>query len=1016
MSSGLNPADWTEKLGQTIKDAQAYARKLGSTQVAPAHVASVLFRERGGAAARCVEVSGGSVPAVVSIMERAAGRQPRQNPAPVDIGLSGSCLRLLQDAHSVQANNKDTHTAVPHLLVALVRESGILQALKPTGIDPKALQAEADRLLSRAKSAGGFHSKTSDAHFEALSKYGVDLCKKVKDGKVDPVIGRDDEIRRVIQILARRTKNNPLLVGQPGVGKTAIVEGLAQRIVAGDVPESLDCELYSLDMGALIAGAKYQGEFEERLKAVLTEVQQANEAAAPARHRDAAGGGRGGSSWLGGLFGRGKEAEKAIPNGDIGKKFGSSGGATKKPVILFIDELHLVMGAGAAGGQAMDAANLLKPMLARGELRCVGATTLDEYQKHIEKDSAFERRFQKVHVSEPTVEATVSILRGLKERYEMHHGVRISDAAVVAAAQLSNRYINGRFLPDKAIDLMDEASANIRCQLDSRPQEIDTLERERVKLSIELEALKKEKDSKSRKRRREVEREIASLDEELAPLKEMWKRERSRVDELKELQEKLDKLRLKSEQAKRAGDMQRAADLEYGAIPDVRDRLKRLAAEIDREKAAEEEEEDEERESFLAGHEGDNDVDMSGNGAPKITAAAVKKKRKLLSEVVGVENIAAVVARWTGIPMEKLSQTQRQRLLKLPAKLAKRVVGQDQAVSAVSDAILRSRAGLSQQGRPIGSFLFLGPTGVGKTELAKALSSELFDDEKHMVRIDMSEYMEKHSVSRLIGAPPGYVGHDQGGQLTEAVRRRGYNVILFDEVEKAHPTVLLTLLQVMDEGHLTDSKGRNVDFCNTVLVLTSNVGAHLLQERAEERRSAMKLGETATKAFDTETSAMVQGELRKRFRPEFLNRLSSVCLFQPLSLAHMTAIATKAFERVAVRLRAAQDVEATLDPSAASYIVSKAYEPRYGARPIERFVESALVTTLSKMLIGGEIPRGSAITIKADESKGGIFVVVTKASTAHLAREDSMDTSAPSSKRRRVARGSELTGSDSWGL
>jgi len=683
------------------------------------------------------------------------------------------------------------------------------------------------------------------------------------------VIGRDEEIRRVIRVLSRRTKNNPVLIGEPGVGKTAIVEGLAQRICRGDVPESLqNRRVISLDMGALVAGAKYRGEFEERLKAVLKEVKEST----------------------------------------VG-------------IVMFIDEIHLVLGAGKTDG-AMDAANLLKPMLARVELRCIGATTLDEYRKYIEKDAAFERRFQQVYVAEPSVTDTISILRGLKEKYESHHGVRILDGALVMAAQLAQRYITNRFLPDKAIDLIDEACANTRVQLDSQPEVIDVLERKSLQLEVEGTALEKEEDNASKQRLADVRTELEKIKDEIQPLKARYEAEKGRVTELRKMRKKLEETKQKIEVAERNRDLQRAADLKYFAIPELEKKIAILTEEERNEKGK-------------------------------------SQKDKLLSEVVGQEQIADVVSRWTGIPVSKLNQTEKDKLLKLAEHLHKRVVGQDEAVDAVAEAILRSRAGLAREHQPLGSFLFLGPTGVGKTELAKALAFDLFDNEKQIVRIDMSEYMESHSVSRLIGAPPGYVGHEEGGQLTEAVRRRPYCVVLFDEVEKAHQQVFNILLQVLDDGRLTDSQGRTVDFSNAIIILTSNLGSDFLLEAADKFKQG-KIPE--------DVRGKVMGVVKKHFRPEFLNRLDDIVVFQPLSSSNLREIVTIQLANLSRRL-VERDITLDIDTSATDFVLSEAYDPAYGARPYRRYLEKHVVTQLSKMILDGSLPDHSSVTIVLDKTK-----------------------------------------------
>ncbi len=692
----------------------------------------------------------------------------------------------------------------------------------------------------------------------ALAQYGRDLVEAARAGKLDPVIGRDEEIRRVIQVLSRRTKNNPVLIGEPGVGKTAIVEGLARRIVAGDVPEGLkDRRVVTLDMGALIAGAKFRGEFEERLKAVLDEVTAAN-----------------------------------------------------GTVILFIDELHLLMGAGRTDG-AMDAANLLKPKLARGELHCIGATTLDEYRIHVEKDAAFERRFQPVQVGEPTVEDTVSILRGLSQRYEAHHGVRISDAALVAAAQLSARYIQDRFLPDKAIDLVDEACASTRVELDSRPAEIDALERRRLQLDVEATALAREKDAASKSRLDSIRAELAGVRTQLATLTTRWEAEKKLVQASAEARRKLETARQEMAAAERRYDLAKVAELKYGVIPELEQQV-----------------------------------------------AAAPAADRLVSETVGVDDIARVVARWTGIPAEKLGESEKQRLLKLGERLRVRVVGQSEAIDAVAGAVLRSRAGLSDRRQPLGSFLFLGPTGVGKTEMAKALARELFDDESHLTRIDMSEYMEAHSVSRLIGAPPGYVGYDEGGQLTEAVRRRPYSVILLDEVEKAHPQVWNTFLQVFDDGRLTDGQGRTVDFTNAVIIMTSNLAA-----------PAIQAGTTAGGDFAPGTREAVMEVVQHHFRPEFLNRLSDIVLFRPLSRANIRSIVAAQVSRIAERL-VDRRIVLVLSEAALDRAAEAGYDPLYGARPLKRWLDRHLVNPLSLKLVAGEIADGSEVQVDADGGEG----------------------------------------------
>ncbi len=785
-------------------------------------------------------------------------------------------------------------------------------------------------------------SKNAEATYEALMQYGTDLTQMAADGKVrfvweqklcvahllrsasqlSPVIGRDDEIRRTIRVLARKTKSNPVLIGEPGVGKTAIVEGLAQRIMMGDVPDTLKCRLVSLDMGSLIAGAKYRGEFEERLKAVLAEIKEAD------------------------------------------------GG-----IILFIDEMHLVLGAGKTDG-AMDAANLLKPMLARGELRCIGATTLAEYKQHVEKDSAFERRFQQVMVSEPSVADTVSILRGVKDTYESHHGVRLTDAALVLAAKLADRYITQRFMPDKALDLVDEACANIRVQLDSQPEIIDTLERRLLQLEVEATALASEKDTGSKDRLDKVQAEIGNLREQLAPLRLRYAEEKGRVDAVRALQQKLHDTRHKLEMARRDGDMSRVADLQYGAIPQLEADLARSTAKAQEEAAA---------------------------AAAAAASGASSDEAPMLSEVVTPEHIAEVVSKWTGIPVSKMLSSERQRLLALADSLHQRVVGQHKAVQAVADAVIRSRAGMSSVGRPTGSFLLLGPTGVGKTELAKALAGELFDDDKRIVRLDMSEYMEQHSVSRLIGAPPGYVGHEAGGALTEAVRRRPYSLVLLDEVEKAHPRVLNVLLQMLDDGRLTDGQGRTVDFSNTVVIMTSNLGAqHLLnasaardtahpsskRARASHVTDAGAAEAMASGDVDPETEALVMDAVRAHFPPELLNRFDDVIIFSALSQRHLREIARLQLQLVQNRL-VERHVQVHVSDSALDAIVAEAYSPAFGARPLRRWLEKHLATDLSRMIIAGTLPDHSSVNVEASTAaEGGVKLqYAVHPSASHAAHE-----------------------------
>ncbi len=860
----------TDASSNALQEALFLARDNGHSLAEPIHLATVLFDKDDSIGGRiCVRSeSNANVAPDIHFVRRSLQRlllkKPSQTPFPTEATPSSSLVQVIQRATNYAKANGDTLVALDHLFLSLYDDNDLNNELEKAGL-PKQVAAKA---LEGMRGGRKVTSSSAEQTYEALEKYGIDLVKAAEDGKLDPCIGRDEEIRRTIQILCRRTKNNPCLVGEPGTGKTAIVEGLARRILEGDVPETLNgIALRTLDMGALVAGAKYRGEFEERLKAVLDECKAAN--------------------------GR---------------------------IILFVDEVHLVLGAGKSDG-AMDAANLLKPMLARGELRMVGATTLVEYRQHIEKDSAFERRFQQVLVKEPSVEATISILRGLSDRYEAHHGVRISDAALITAAKLSDRYITQRFLPDKAIDLVDEAAATRRVQLDSRPETIDILERKILQLEIESTALGREKDKASKNRLKSVQSEIANLKEELQPLKEKWEADRGRADEIKKLKERLANLENKAASAERIGDFEKAADLKYGAIPDLKSHLNKII------------EKEDQRKSSL-------------NGLDDNT---------MVSEVVTPVHITEIISRWTGIPVSKLSQSDKERLLKLDKRLTDRVIGQDNAVQEVVDCVLRARAGLSRENQPTGSFLFLGSSGVGKTELAKALFSELYDgDERHLVRIDMSEYTEPHSVARLIGAPPGYIGHDNGGQLTEAVRRKPYTVVLFDEVEKAHPRVLTILLQVLDEGRLTDSKGRTVDFTNTVIVLTSNLGA----------QSLLNLRSNSSDEQVASAHSVVMENVRSHFPPEFLNRLSAIIMFKSLGYNQLEKICHKAMKGVKRRL-ATQGIRLVLEESGVKAILEASFDSNYGARPVERYLEQTVVTKLSKMLISGEIGNGCIVHIEA---------------------------------------------------
>ena len=842
---------FTERARGFIQSGQSLALREGNQQFVPEHLLKVLLDDEEGLAARLITASGGRDAAARTATESALKKLPKVQGGSGQVYLGQDTAKLLDNAESVAKKAGDSFVTAEYLLLALVLATGTEAAkiLKDAGVTAQGLNG-AIAGLRKGRTAD---SATAENAYDALKKYARDLTELARNGKLDPVIGRDEEIRRTIQVLSRRTKNNPVLIGEPGVGKTAIAEGLALRIVNGDVPESLrDRKLMALDMGALIAGAKFRGDFEERLKAVLNEVTGAH--------------------------------------GEI---------------ILFIDEMHTLVGAGKADG-AMDASNLIKPALARGELHCIGATTLDEYRKYVEKDAALARRFQAVFVGEPTVEDTVSILRGLKEKYELHHGVRITDSAIVAAATLSNRYITDRFLPDKAIDLMDEAGSRLRMQIDSKPEKLDELDRRIMQLKIEREALKKETDKASRDRLESLEKELGDLEEDSAALTARWLEEKKSVADVQSLKEKLDAARQDVEVAQRKGDFARAGELTYGVIPDLERGLKAI--------------------------EDNKDAALSG-------------------EAVTAEHIAGVVSRWTGIPVDKMLEGQREKLLHMEADLERRVVGQDQAVRAISNAVRRARAGLQDPNRPIGSFLFLGPTGVGKTELTKALAAFLFDDDTAMVRIDMSEFMEKHAVARLIGAPPGYVGYEEGGVLTEAVRRRPYQVILFDEVEKAHPDVFNVLLQVLDDGRLTDGQGRTVDFRNTVIILTSNLGTEFL----------------GTEVDQTQARAQVMAAVRSHFRPEFLNRLDEIILFQRLTRLNMDKIVDIQIGRLD-KLLADRKIAITLDDKARHWLGNAGYDPVYGARPLKRVIQRRLQDPLAQMILEGKITDGANVKVSANKT------------------------------------------------
>jgi len=868
----MNIEKYTERARGFIQSAQSLAQREGHQQFSPLHMLKVLLDDSEGLAAGLIDRAGGRSRAILKATEDALNKLPKVSGGGAgQVYLAPELARAFDAAEKAAEKAGDSFVTVERLLLGLTleKDSDAGRILNKNGVTPQNLNA-AIEALRKGRTAD---SATAENAYDALKKYSRDLTQAARDGKLDPVIGRDEEIRRTIQVLSRRTKNNPVLIGEPGVGKTAIVEGLALRILNGDVPESLkDKKLLSLDLGALIAGAKYRGEFEERLKAVLQEVTSAE---------------------------------------------GS--------IILFIDEMHTLIGAGKADG-AMDASNLLKPALARGELHCIGATTLDEYRKHVEKDAALARRFQPIFVSEPSVEDTISILRGLKDKYEQHHGVRITDSALVAATTLSNRYITDRFLPDKAIDLMDEAAARLKMQVDSKPEELDSMDREIIRLKIEQEALKKESDAGSKSRLQTLEKELADLEERSTALTARWSAEKSKLSNAQKLKSELDGLRIELADAQRRGEFQRAGELAYGRIPELEKKL----AEIE----------------------------------------ARENSGEMLEEAVTANHIAQVVSRWTGIPVDKMLEGEKDKLLRMEDSLGRRVVGQAEAVRAVATAVRRSRAGLQDPNRPMGSFMFLGPTGVGKTELTKALAEYLFDSETAMVRLDMSEYMEKHSVSRLIGAPPGYVGYDEGGALTEAVRRRPYQVVLFDEIEKAHPDVFNVLLQVLDDGRLTDGQGRTVDFRNTLIIMTSNLGSEFLVNQPE--------GE------DTEAvREQVMGTVRAHFRPEFLNRVDEIILFHRLQKSEMGRIVEIQFSRL-TRLLEERKITLTLDAAARDWLAAKGWDPAYGARPLKRVIQRYLQDPLSEMILSGDVKDGDRVAISA---KGNVLTFNGKApQTAEIAQ------------------------------
>jgi ATP-dependent Clp protease ATP-binding subunit ClpB len=860
----MNINKYTEKAQEAVLGAQQLADREGHPEIFPEHLLLTLLEQREGIVPGLIRKLNEDPATLAAAVRAELNKQPRAHGG-TQVALSPRLRRVADAAEQEAERLKDEYVSTEHLLLAIANEGGrasSAQILQGRGITKdKILQA-----LTSVRGSQRVTSQNPEATYEALERYGRDLTELARKGKLDPVIGRDDEIRRVIQVLSRRTKNNPVLIGEPGVGKTAVVEGLAQRIVRQDVPEGLkNKKIVGLDMGALVAGAKYRGEFEERLKAVLKEVADA-----------------------------------------------------QGQIILFIDELHTVVGAGAAEG-AMDASNMLKPMLARGELHTVGATTLDEYRKHIEKDAALERRFQPVMVGEPTVEDTISILRGLRERYEIHHGVKFKDAALVAAAVLSNRYITDRFLPDKAIDLIDEAASRLRMEIDSMPAELDEVERRIMQLEIEREALRKESDHASKERLEKLEKELANLKEEKGRLAAHWSQEKEAIQAARKLKEDLEQVRLEIEQAQRAGDYARASELQYGRLPDVERQIR-------------------DQETRLAD---------------------LQKNQRMLKEEVDEEDIAEVVSRWTHIPVSRLMEGEIQKLLKMEERLHQRVVGQDEAIAAVANAIRRARAGLQDPNRPLGSFIFLGPTGVGKTELARALAEFLFDDETAMIRIDMSEYQEKHTVSRLIGAPPGYVGYEESGQLTEAVRRRPYAVVLFDEIEKAHGEVLNVMLQLLDDGRLTDGKGRTVDFKNTVVIMTSNVGSHFIAEAAT--RGAFTGG---TETLDEGTRRLVMDALRSQFRPEFLNRVDEIIVFHSLSREEMRTIIDIQLRGLMKRLED-RKIHVDLTDRAKDLLIEEGYDPTYGARPLKRTIQRRVLDPLAMRVLQGDFREGDAIRIDA---------------------------------------------------
>ena len=851
---------------EAVQEAIGIAEKNQNQQVEPEHLLASMLEQKEGTLRPILGKVGANAGTILTDVQAAIAKFPKVSGG--QQYFSSRINTIFQEAQKEAEKMQDEYISTEHLLLAIAAEKDgdAGRILRSNGITKE----DVEKAVTEMRGGARITDQNAEENFQALEKYATDLTERARKGKLDPVIGRDDEIRRTIQVLSRRTKNNPVLIGEPGVGKTAIVEGLAQRIISGDVPETLkNKRLVGLDLGAMLAGAKYRGEFEDRLKAVLKEIEKSD-----------------------------------------------------GQIILFIDELHTLVGAGASEG-AIDASNMLKPALARGMLRCVGATTLNEYQKYIEKDKALERRFQQVYVGEPNVEDTIAILRGLKERYEVHHGVRITDSAIVAAATLSNRYITDRFLPDKAIDLIDEAASKLRIEIDSLPQEIDVLEREILQLEIEKQALQRETDEKAKERLADIEKRIADLKEQSGAMKAKWQSEKEEIEKMRTAKEQLEEAKLQLEQARQTGDLNKAAELQYGRIPELERQLSEEQARL----------------------------------------ADLQKEGVFLKEEVDEEDVAEVVAKWTGVPVSKMLEGEMQKLVKMEENLRRRVIGQDEALEAVANAVRRARAGLQDPNRPIGSFIFLGPTGVGKTETAKALAEFMFDDERAMVRLDMSEYMEKHAVARMIGAPPGYVGYDEGGQLTEAVRRRPYSVVLFDEIEKAHPDVFNVLLQILDDGRLTDSKGRVVDFKNTVLIMTSNLGSREIQN------SAM---------VDTPINEIVMSVLREYFKPEFLNRIDDIVVFTQLSREQIAQIIEVQLERLRKNL-AERGIEIVLEDSAKELLVQEGYDPTFGARPLKRAIQTLIQNPLAVRLLNGEIGSGQKIHVSAD---GGAMKFTPEIATA----------------------------------